>query len=110
LAQGPVKDANMQQIPKLRTSLQGSRIPAVTAERSPSAEESSSLLGLSSSSSWGFCLSLRDAPYTKPAAAEATDITAVRTSVSIYGVMFVRNAELLNSRNYQQSDGFAMSG
>ena len=64
--------------------------PAVTAERSPSAiDSSSSSLGTSWSCpsvlvgrSCGVCFSWWDAPYTNPAAAEATDITAVRVSVA----------------------------
>jgi hypothetical protein len=73
-----------------RTSLQGCMYPAVTAERSPSAKDSSSSsLGMLLSCpfvlvgcSCGVCFPRWDAPYTNPAAAEAMDITNARIPVS----------------------------
>ena len=83
------------------TSLQGFSNPAVTAERSPSAADSSSLLGMSSSSSssvwvggsWGLESESesRYAPYANPTLAEIT-ATIARISVSqINGVAFARD-------------------
>ena len=84
-----------------RTSLQGFSNPAVTAERSPSAADSSSLLGMSSSSSssvlvggsWDLLSESesRYAPYANPTLAEIT-ATIARISVSqINGVAFARD-------------------